>query len=327
MSLKPPKNFNFLSPQDWPTWKRNFLRFHTATSLGDKTEIIQVANLIYAMGPEADRILDTFTMTEADRNKFAPVLAKFDEYFVPKRNIIHERAQFHRCSQKENETVDEYVRRLYDAAQYADFADKDNTIRDRLVLGLVDSEISEKLQLEDNLTLDKAISIAKRDDSVKKQLKEQRHVDAVRKDKGGRGQQKERHSNSGGANPGKGGKPKVRHQKTGQSLCNFCGYEHPPRQCPAYGKRCKFCEGRHHFERVCNKKKKENSARQNEVQVSYQSSDSDDVAYLMSVDSDKEPWRQDLIVDGCSLTFKIDTGADVSCMSYECYKQLKTCNF
>ena len=324
MSLKPPKNFNFLSPQDWPTWKRNFLRFHTATSLGDKTELIQVANLIYAMGPEADRILDTFTMTEADRNKFAPVLAKFDEYFVPKRNIIHERAQFHRCSQKENETVDEYVRRLYDAAQYADFADKDNTIRDRLVLGLVDSEISEKLQLEDNLTLDKAISIAKRDDSVKKQLKEQRHVDAVRKDKGGRGQQKERHSNSGGANPGKGGKPKVRHQKTGQSLCNFCGYEHPPRQCPAYGKRCKFCEGRHHFERVCNKKKKENSARQNEVQVSYQSSDSDDVAYLMSVDSDKEPWRQDLIVDGCSLTFKIDTGADVSCMSYECYKQLKT---
>ena len=43
----------------------------------------------------------------------------------------------------------------------------------------------------------------------------------------------------------------------------------------------------------------------------------------MSVsDNDKEPWRQDLIVDDKVLTFKIDTGADVSCMSYDCYQQL-----
>ena len=148
------------------------MRYHTAIELGNKDEKVQVANLIYCMGNEADRILDNFTMPDGDREKFNPVLAKFDEYFVPKRNVIHERAQFHRCSKKENETVDEYVRRLYEAAQYAEFPDKENTIRDRLVLGLLDSEISEKLQLEENLTLEKAISISKRDDTVMKQRKE-----------------------------------------------------------------------------------------------------------------------------------------------------------
>ena len=327
MSLKPPKNFNFLNPMDWPTWKRNFIRYHTASQLGDKPQAVQVASLIYAMGTEADRILDTFTMPDADKNKLMPVLDKFDEYFVPKRNVIHERAQFHRCSQKESESVDEYVRRLYEAAQYADFPDKDNTIRDRLVLGLVDSEISEKLQLEDDLTLEKAISIAKRDDSVKRQLKEQRNVDAVTKggkEKGGQGRQ--RYRNSGGE------KQRVRQQKqkTGQSfLCNYCGTEHPPRRCPAYGKRCDYCKGKNHHERVCYHKKGKmgstrHEAKQNEVHVSYDSEDSADVVYLMSVSNeDKEPWRQDLIVGDKCLTFKIDTGADVSCMTYECYKELK----
>ena len=64
------------------------------------------------MGSEADRLLDQFTMAADDREKFQPVLRKFDEYFTPKRNVIHERAQFHKCSQKEGETVDEYIRRL-----------------------------------------------------------------------------------------------------------------------------------------------------------------------------------------------------------------------
>ena len=334
MSLKPPKNFNFMNPSSWIEWKRNYMRYHTAIELAKKDEKVQVANLIYCMGNEADRILDNFTMPDGDREKFKPVLEKFDAYFVPKRNIIHERAQFHRCSQRESETVDEYVRRLYEAAQYADFPDKEDTIRDRLVLGLLDSEISEKLQIEENLTLDKAISISKRDDAVKKQLKEQRHVDAVKRQpqgKGGRGRGRGRHNNGGGAAPGTGGrkqqKPGQRggHQKSGQSsLCTYCGYDHPPRQCPAYGEECSSCGGRNHFWRVCRKgEKKDNSAKQNEVHVSYQSSDSDDVAYLMSVDSDKEPWRQDLIVDGRCMTFKIDTGADVSCMSYDCYKQMK----
>ena len=43
----------------------------------------------------------------------------------------------------------------------------------------------------------------------------------------------------------------------------------------------------------------------------------------MSVDSNQEPWRQDVYIEGRCMPFKIDTGADVSCMSYDCYKQMK----
>ena len=38
--------------------------------------------------------------------------AKFDEHFVPKRNIIHERARFHHRNQKQGVSVESFVRSL-----------------------------------------------------------------------------------------------------------------------------------------------------------------------------------------------------------------------
>ena len=37
--------------------------------------------------------------------------------------------------------------------------------------------------------------------------------------------------------------------------CGKCGFKHPPRKCPAYGKVCNLCKGRNHFWRVCRKTK------------------------------------------------------------------------
>ena len=42
--------------------------------------------------------------------RFNVILAKFDEHFVPKRNIIHERARFYQRNQKQGETVESFVR-------------------------------------------------------------------------------------------------------------------------------------------------------------------------------------------------------------------------
>ena len=93
---------------------------------------------------------------------------------MPQRNVIHERAVFHKRSQQVGETMEEYVRALYDLAETAGFPDKENTIRDRLVLGVLDSQLSEKLQLEADLTLHKAITMARQHELVKNQIQTQR---------------------------------------------------------------------------------------------------------------------------------------------------------
>ena len=186
MRFNPPESFNFGNPSEWPEWKQRFLRFQEATKLGKEDESVQISTLIYVMGKEAEHVFKSFVFEDAENaKKFAPVLKKFDDYFVPKRNIIHERAKFHQCRQNPGENVETFVRNLYEIAEHCDFKDRDDQIRDRIVLGILDRELSEKLQLTPDLKLEGAIERARQSEMVKSQIKDQslshKHVEGVRK--------------------------------------------------------------------------------------------------------------------------------------------------
>ena len=72
------------------------------------------------------------------QKNFERVLQEFDKYFVPKKNVIHECATFHRRSQREGESIEEYIHCLYELSEHAELAEKETTICDRLVLGMLD---------------------------------------------------------------------------------------------------------------------------------------------------------------------------------------------
>ena len=54
----------------------------------------------------------TSRLAEGDEKKFDVILAKFDQYFVPKRNVNHEQALFHQRNKRQGETVESFVRSL-----------------------------------------------------------------------------------------------------------------------------------------------------------------------------------------------------------------------
>jgi plasmid maintenance system antidote protein VapI len=55
-------------------------------------------------------------------------------------------------------------------AQYCDFADlKEEMLRDRIVVGVKNRKLSEKLQLNTKLTLDTAVTMVRQFESVQKQ--------------------------------------------------------------------------------------------------------------------------------------------------------------
>ena len=122
-------------------------------------EEIQVSSLIYSVGSDAERVFSQFNLSEEDSKNFDTMLEKFRAHFVPPVNVIHERATFHKRSQREGESVEEYFRSLFELSEHAQFAEKEETIRDRLDLGVQDQELSRKLQLESDLTLDKVVSV------------------------------------------------------------------------------------------------------------------------------------------------------------------------
>ena len=56
------------------------------------------------MGSQAQNMFASFTFGDAaDTNKYNVVLGKFDPHFIPKKNIIHERAKFGQPVQKTGE--------------------------------------------------------------------------------------------------------------------------------------------------------------------------------------------------------------------------------
>ena len=99
----PPGQFDFHRPNDWPKWIRRFERFHHASGLKEKDEETQVHTLIYTMGHEANDILSSFALVEADRKKYVTVCDKFNQYFVKRKNIIFERVRFNQRQQAEGE--------------------------------------------------------------------------------------------------------------------------------------------------------------------------------------------------------------------------------
>ncbi|KAI4877550.1 hypothetical protein NFI96_031461, partial [Prochilodus magdalenae] len=164
--------YNLVRPGEWPYWKQRFVRFRTATKLDKEDGAVQVSSLIYALGSESENIYRSFAFDEeGQRNDFERVLTKFDEYFVPRRNVIHERACFHQRVQRPGEEAETFIRALYELSEHCDFgASRDENIRDRIVVGILDKHVSRRLQLMKDLTLALMIETVRQSEEVASQV-------------------------------------------------------------------------------------------------------------------------------------------------------------
>jgi hypothetical protein len=122
------------------------------------------------MGEEAEDVLRSFALTEDEVENFDTVKGKFEDHFVKRRNIIYERAKFNRRRQEQGEPVDKFITALYSLAEHCGYGTlHDEMIRDRIVVGIVNSALSEKLQLDADLTLGSAIIQVRQAETAKRQ--------------------------------------------------------------------------------------------------------------------------------------------------------------
>ena len=70
--------------------------------------------------------------------------------------MILERARFNRRAQEDDESVEQFITSLYSLSEDCQYAElKEEMIRDRIVVGIRDTGLSERLQRDEALTLDK----------------------------------------------------------------------------------------------------------------------------------------------------------------------------
>lgn len=168
--LDPPEQFNFKNLDDWPRWKRRFEQFRNVSGLAGESELRQVSTLLYCLGEAADDVLTSTNIGEDDRKKYAPVMAKLDDFFKVRRNVIFEHVRFNRRNQLEGESAEEYITILYSLIETCDYGDlKEVMLRDRLVVGIRDAAMSERLQLDPDLIVEKAKKLVRQKEAMREQ--------------------------------------------------------------------------------------------------------------------------------------------------------------
>ena len=109
-------------------------------------------------------------ISDDDRKKYDTVLGKFDEFFQVRKNVIFERARFNRRHQLQDETSEQYITALYHLVENCAYGDlKDEMICNRVVVGIRDTTLSERLQMDADLTLDKAKKSVRQREAVHEQ--------------------------------------------------------------------------------------------------------------------------------------------------------------
>ncbi|GFW20261.1 transposon Tf2-9 polyprotein [Trichonephila clavipes] len=136
---------------------------------------------------------------------------------------------FFSCVQLEGPTIETYVTQLKTLASTCEFAEQENgLIRDRIVPGIKDSGLQERLLRENNLNIEKAIEIIRAAEASREQIRNMKYhsatINFVKKNQN---------------------KPKTQYN------CKKCGRKHKPRECPAFGKICAKCKKKNHFAAKC----------------------------------------------------------------------------
>ena len=324
----PPKEFDFV-PEKWLEWSSRWERYRVISKTDEEEEEFQVNCLLYTMGSDSESIMNSFTLSADDRKKYDEVKKAFDKYFSPRKYVIFERARFFRRDQMPGETVEQYVRALNDIAGRCEFGDKrSEQMRDRIVVGILDTAVSREMQKMDvaALTEDVAINMARQAEQVDKNMKELSVNRSAAADllastsSSGTNNNNDSKTavtdavNARGRYNKPGGSKAKSHSTTSNndssSKCKRCGYKtHTQGKCPAADVSCNKCSKTGHYARCCLSKPKS----VNDVDAD---EPSDDQLFLGAVEVGQsgKSWTKHVQVSGVKIPvrFKLDSGADVT---------------
>lgn len=258
---KQPKELVFSgnTTRNWEFFKQKFQIYLQASKMEDENDTYKAALLLNTIGDEALKIYNNLVFeSETDKNSYKKIVEKLDEYFIPTKNITYERHVFFLREMKETETIDEYINDLRRLSSNCEFGTlTDSLIKDRIVLGVRDRALKDRLLRENNLDLKKATDICKASEQARKHLEEidlkykNKEVDAVIA--GTRRKKFQCPARNSGL-PDRNVKALQRKEK---KVCFCCGNDHPigKDHCPARKAKCFKCEKVGHFSKVCKNKK------------------------------------------------------------------------
>ena len=294
--------------ENWKTFRREWKFYELAAGIHKKAQEVRVASLLNVIGKEGMDMYETFQWeNSSDALKIDKVLEKFEERCVPARNETYERYVFFKREQLSNESLDSYITALMKLSESCGFgALRESLVRDRLILGVKDDRVREKLLGKRDLDLNKAIETIKASQVTHSRATEISEEFSANEDINAVGQ-------SSKPKRGKGSRRKPPSKAPSKiKECLFCGGTHALERklCPASGQKCKKCGKEGHFAVKCRSKSEDAKVHLVEQE---------EVFYVHSV-SGKDQALVSLTLNGsASVTFQIDTGSSANILPLQDY--------
>lgn len=217
---------------------------------------------MYVLGDEAENVLMQFPTAPTT---YVGYLNSFEDYFIPRRNLIFERFKLSSRMQHPGEPVEKFIRSLHTLAEHCCYgALKDELIHDRIVIGVLDRRTSDRLHLKADLTLQDCITMVKQAEQQAAESREMQnsshgnsHIAGIQGKKM-KNYKAAKQSDSTRAESSS-GKEKRHHlvvpTKGKGNICQFCSHHaHPREKCPADGADCRKCGKRGRWATVCKSK-------------------------------------------------------------------------
>ena len=330
ISTPKPMSFDGDLGVNWRRFKRSYELYHEASELGKKSAEIQAAMFMHCVGEEALEILDTLDLTDAEKKNYKSLKEKLGGYFTPKSNQSVESHRFNQRAQGPTEKFDNFLTDLRKLSANCEFGNlRDRLIRDRIVSGIYDQKVKDRLLRESDLTLTKAIDICKAaeqtDDHVKLLTQHARAME-VNEIKKSSSKQTVKKKTSKHRNMDIEDNTKKEVQRRAESTssndqgyrgdkinCSRCGFTHARKRCPAYGKQCRKCHKLNHFAKVC----------KNNIVAAIDSKQDSEVRYVIATiriddcNLDLDWFEKIKLLDfDREVKFKLDTGAHVNVIPF-----------
>lgn len=222
-------------------WSEMWEHCSVASKVNKEEGDVQVAALLTAIGAEARKVFKAWNLSATERKDIKGAIKRFDNYCNPRKNIPFERYLFNSRQQGPGESFDCYVTALRQIADKCAFdaITPDDLLRDRIIFGIADNKVRERLLREPELNLAKTLDICRASEMSQAQIK------VVREFNPPNVHLLEENKNSSEGQPSSANQLRY--------TCRFCGRRHESKHeaCPAWGKQCVKCGKGNHFARKC----------------------------------------------------------------------------
>nr|XP_054769525.1 uncharacterized protein LOC129277362 [Lytechinus pictus] len=307
--IQPPRPLDFETsnlPREWEQWKEQF-SLYVSLAMEGQAEEKKLQMLKYLIGARGREIYKTVKPAVENLENALDALGK---HCKPPNNETVDRYQFFTRHQEKGEGFDTYLTELRLLARRCNFGQLESSLlRDRIICGISDGDMRQRLLREPGLTYERCILAC-------------RALEFSRQNAGILDGPDEERVHSVRPKEAKYSRPKSSKEKTKSKptkmviRCKFCGKQHEQvkEKCPAYGKECGKCGKPNHFKAVCKSKQAEqvHELEENLEELQLNTVELVDKVNVHAMQQVKKPSKRifaRMLVEGQHVRFQLDSGA------------------